>query len=56
MPVGRDGEHAERLPSEMLLVLFRGMRGEIGAHFSLEAGLSEGIRPHHDREVAASKK
>jgi hypothetical protein len=29
--VGRHGEHAERLPAEMLLVLFPGMRGEIRA-------------------------
>ena len=41
MPVDRQGEHAERLPSEMLLVLFPGMRGEIGAHFSLEARLQK---------------
>jgi hypothetical protein len=29
--VGRDRQHPERLPSEMLLVLFPRMRGEIGA-------------------------
>ena len=39
--VGCHGEHAERLPSEMLLVLFPGMGGEIGAHFALEARLQK---------------
>ena len=39
--VGRDGEHAKGLPAEMLLVLFRGMRGEIGAHFPLDARLQK---------------
>ena len=33
--VGRNRQHPERLPAEMLLVLFPGMRGEIGAHFPL---------------------
>jgi hypothetical protein len=28
--VGRDRENPERFPSEMLLMLFAGMRGEIG--------------------------
>jgi hypothetical protein len=39
--VGRDRENPERFPSEMLLVLFPGMRGEIGAHFQLEARLQK---------------
>ena len=41
VPVGRDRQHPERLPSEMLLVLFPRMRGEIGAHFPLEARLQK---------------
>ena len=39
--VGRHREHPERLPAEMLLVLFLRMRGEIGARFPLEAGLQK---------------
>ena len=39
--VGRNREDPERLPSEMLLVHFRGVRGEIGAHFPLEARLQK---------------
>ena len=60
MLVGRDREDPEGLPSEMLLVLFPGMRGEIRSHFALEARLQEiGAGDGHraavdlDREVAA---
>ena len=35
------GEHAKGFPSEMLLVLFRGMRGEIGEHLAFEACLQK---------------
>src|SRR5271165_7535369 len=59
--VGRYGEHPEGLPSEMLLVLFGGMRRQVRAHFFFETGLSKGIRPYHrhgaaidlDHELAA---
>ena len=39
--VGRHGEHPERLPSELPLVLFPGMRSEIRAHLALEARLQK---------------
>ena len=59
--VGRHGEHPKGFSSELPLGLFGRMRGQVGAHFFFEAGLSKGIRSHHrhraavdlDREMAA---
>ena len=39
--IGRHREDAECLPTEMLDMLFGGIRGQIGAHFPLEAGLPD---------------
>ena len=50
--VGGDGEHAKCFPSKLPLVLSRGMRRQVRAHFFFEAGLSKGIRPHHRHGAA----
>ena len=39
--VGRDREDPKRLPSELPLMLFPGMRREVGADFPLEARLQK---------------
>ena len=50
--VGRNRQHPERLPSELPLVLFCGMRRQVRAHFFFEACLPKGIRPHHRHGAA----
>ena len=37
--IGRDDQHAEIRPAELLAVLLRGMRGEVDPHLALDAGL-----------------
>ena len=39
--ISRDGQHTERLPAEVPLVLLGGVGREIGAHLPLEACLSD---------------
>ena len=64
MLVGRHGEDAKCFPSELPLVLFPGMRGEIGVHFPLEAGLqkigasdghSAAVNLDHERVARAAR-
>ena len=59
--VGRHGEQAKGFPSELPLVLSRGMRGQVRAHLFFKAGLPERVGSHHrhgaavdlDHEMAA---